>query len=127
MAKIKLFEEFKEFSMKGNVLDMAVGIIIGGAFGKVITSFVNDILMPPIGIIIGGVNFSGLKFVIGELSINYGIFVQTVIDFLIVAFAIFFLIKTRNIIRRTEEKKEKTDKEKQLELLTEIRNALLKK
>jgi len=71
MAKIKLLEEFKEFSMKGNVLDMAVGIIIGGAFGKVITSFVNDIFMPPLGIIIGGVNFSGLKFQVGELSINY--------------------------------------------------------
>ncbi|HOU45596.1 MAG TPA: large-conductance mechanosensitive channel protein MscL [Candidatus Pacearchaeota archaeon] len=127
MAKIKLLEEFKEFSMKGNVLDMAVGIIIGGAFGKVITSFVNDIFMPPLGIIIGGVNFSGLKFQVGELSINYGIFIQTVIDFLIVAFAIFFLIKTRNIIRRTEEKKEKTDKEKQLELLTEIRDALIRK
>ncbi len=127
MAKIKLLEEFKEFSMKGNVLDMAVGIIIGGAFGKVITSFVNDIFMPPLGIIIGGVNFSGLKFQVGELSINYGIFIQTVIDFLIVAFAIFFLIKTRNIIRRTEEKKEKTDKEKQLELLIEIRDALIRK
>ncbi|HNZ84150.1 MAG TPA: large-conductance mechanosensitive channel protein MscL [Candidatus Pacearchaeota archaeon] len=124
---MKLLEEFKEFSMKGNVLDMAVGIIIGGAFGKVITSFVNDIFMPPLGIIIGGVNFSGLKFQVGELSINYGIFIQTVIDFLIVAFAIFFLIKTRNIIRRTEEKKEKTDKEKQLELLIEIRDALIRK
>ena len=127
MAKIKLLEEFKEFSMKGNVLDMAVGIIIGGAFGKVITSFVNDIFMPPLGAIIGGVNFSGLRFQVGELSINYGIFIQTVVDFLIVAFAIFFLIKTRNIIRRTEEKKEKTDKDKQLELLTEIRDALIRK
>ncbi len=123
----KLFEEFKEFSMKGNVLDMAVGIIIGGAFGKVVSSFVNDILMPPIGVIAGGVNLSGLKLQIGPLSMNYGTFIQTLIDFLIVAFAIFFIVKARNIIRRTEEKKEKTDKEKQLEVLQEIRDALLKK
>lgn len=125
--KIKLFDEFKEFSMKGNVLDMAVGIIIGGAFGKVVSSFVNDILMPPIGLILGGINFSGLKLQIGALSVNYGIFIQTLIDFLIVAFAIFFVVKARNIIKRNEEVKEKTDKEKQLELLAEIRDALIKK
>ena len=125
--KIKLLDEFKEFSMKGNVLDMAVGIIIGGAFGKVVSSFVNDILMPPIGIILGGINFSGLKLQIGELAINYGMFLQTLIDFLIVAFAIFFVVKARNTIKRKEEIKEKTDKEKELDLLQEIRDALLRR
>ncbi len=112
-----MFKEFKEFAMKGNVLDMAVGIIIGAAFGKIITSFVSDVLMPPLGLLLGGVDF-GNKFLVlkggafdtldaakkaGAVSINYGMFVNTVIDFLIVAFAIFLLVKQVNRLKRQPE------------------------
>jgi large conductance mechanosensitive channel len=108
-----MFKEFKEFAMKGNVLDMAVGIIIGAAFGKIITSFVSDILMPPIGKLMGGVDFSNFFITLsgtheatleaakkaGAVTMNYGVFLSTVIDFLIVAFAIFLLIKQVNRMR----------------------------
>lgn len=109
-----MLKEFKEFAMRGNVLDMAVGIIIGGAFGKIITSFVGDILMPPLGLLLGKVDFSNLFLNIsgkeyeslaaakqaGAATINYGIFLNTVLDFLIVAFAIFLLIKQVNKLKR---------------------------
>jgi len=109
-----MFKEFKEFAMKGNVLDMAVGIIIGAAFGKIITSFVSDILTPPLGLLLGKVNFSSLFINLsgesypsieaakaaGAATLNYGIFIQAVIDFLIVAFAIFLVIKQVNRFRR---------------------------
>jgi len=106
------FSEFKEFASKGNVMDLAVGIIIGAAFGKIVTSFVNDILMPPIGIVIGGVDFKELKLVLKgavmengkvvseAVTVNYGNFIQSVIDFLIIAFAIFLLIKAINKLKR---------------------------
>lgn len=100
--------EFKEFAVKGNVVDMAVGIIIGAAFGKVVTSLVADVIMPPIGILIGGVNFTDLvitlKAAVGEVpavTLNYGKFIQSVLDFVIVAFAIFMVVKAINIMRRT--------------------------
>lgn len=111
-----MFKEFKEFAMKGNVLDMAVGIIIGAAFGKIVSSFVQDILMPPIGKLMGGVDFSNYFVSLsggsypslaaakaaGAATLNYGVFINTVLDFLIVAFAIFLLVKQVNRLRKTE-------------------------
>jgi len=108
-----MLQEFKEFAVKGNVIDMAVGIIIGGAFGKIVTSVVNDVIMPPIGVLLGGVDFRDLAITLKKgvaavgdqpevpaVLLRYGAFLQTVIDFLIVALAVFFLIKTLNAIRR---------------------------
>ncbi len=129
----KFFAEFKEFAMKGNVMDMAVGVIIGGAFGKIITSLVDDVLMPIIGMIIGGVDFTSLSLKIGEASINYGNFIQNVIDFIIVAFCIFAMIKAINGLTakiKGEEEAAKEEKEEepagptQEELLAEIRDLL---
>ena len=110
-----LIKEFKEFAMRGNVLDMAVGIVIGGAFGKIVSSFVEDILMPPIGVLMGGVNFSDLKIVFKqavmdgenvvtpEVALRYGNFIQVIFDFLIIAFAIFMLIKAVNKFNKKKE------------------------
>ena len=99
-------KEFKEFAVKGNVMDMAVGIIIGAAFGKIVSSLVADVVMPPIGLLIGGVDFSGLKFTmkaaegaVPAVTLNYGVFLQTVVDFTIVAFAVFMLVKAINKLR----------------------------
>jgi len=104
-----MIKEFKEFAVKGNVLDMAVGIIIGTAFGKIVSSLVNDIIMPPIGVLFGKVDFSSLKIVLtegeGGASINYGMFVNIVIDFLIVAFIMFLVIKQMNRFKKKEEPK----------------------
>jgi large conductance mechanosensitive channel len=111
-----MFKEFKEFAMRGNVMDMAVGIIIGGAFGKIITSFVGDVLMPPIGMLLGRVDFSNLFLnmsgtsfpsiaaakAAGAATLNYGLFLNTVIDFVIVAFAIFIVVKQLNRFKRAE-------------------------
>ena len=106
--------EFKEFAVKGNVVDMAVGIIIGGAFGKIVSSVVNDVIMPPIGLLLGGVNFTDLVFTLkaatatpemAAVTLNYGKFLQTVVDFLIIAGAIFLLVKGLNSMRRATEKK----------------------
>jgi large conductance mechanosensitive channel len=105
-----MFKEFKEFAMRGNVMDMAVGIIIGAAFGKIIASLVNDIIMPPIGLLLGGVDFSNivltLKEAVGEtaaVTMNIGIFINIVIEFIIVAFAIFMVIKGMNSMKKKEE------------------------
>ncbi len=113
-----MFKEFKEFAMRGNVVDMAVGIIIGSAFGKIITSLVNDIIMPPIGILLGNVNFSNLALVLKEktatadaVAIRYGIFINTVVDFLIVAFTIFIVIRQLNKIRKKLSKTEVVTKQ----------------
>ncbi len=107
---MSIMKEFKTFAMRGNVIDMAVGIIIGVAFGKIVSSFVADIIMPPIGLLIGGVDFSNLlitiKQAVGEtpaVTINYGVFIQTVIDFVIIAFAIFLVIKGMNSMKKKEE------------------------
>ncbi len=135
----KLINEFKEFAVKGNVIDMAVGIIIGGAFGKIVSSFVSDIIMPPIGMIIGKVDFKDLAIEIQQasettaaVSINYGSFIQTVIDFVIIAFVIFMAIKGINNLKRKEEEKAaippippKPSNEEVL--LTEIRDLLKNK
>jgi len=106
---MKMLDEFKAFAMKGNVLDMAVGIIIGGAFGKIISSVVGDIIMPPIGLLLGGVNFTDLKIVLKAatdtlpaVTMNYGNFIQVTIDFLIIAFVIFMLIKAMNAAKKKE-------------------------
>jgi len=98
-----IIKEFRDFAMKGNVVDMAVGIIIGAAFGKIVNSLVNDVLMPPLGLAVGGMDFSKLKVTIGQttpVEIKYGMFINTTVDFLIVAFAVFMLIKGINALRR---------------------------
>ena len=133
---MKLVDEFKAFAMKGNVVDMAVGIIIGAAFGKIIASMVSDVIMPPLGLLIGGVNFTDLKFVMKEavganpaVTLNYGNFLQIVFDFLIVAFVVFMMIKAMN----SAMKKQAADPpatppapSKEELLLTEIRDLLKK-
>jgi large conductance mechanosensitive channel len=103
-------KEFKEFAMRGNVVDMAVGIIIGGAFGKIVSSFVGDVIMPPLGLIIGGVDFTNLAITLkpavdkaAAVTLNYGKFIQTVFDFTIIAFAIFIAIKAMNALKKKEE------------------------
>jgi len=123
-----MISEFKEFAMKGSLIDMAVGIIIGGAVGKMITSLVNDVIMPPIGVLMGGVDFSDLAFVIQkspEVAIKYGAFVQTFINFLIIAFVIFIMIKMINKAKKSQEEEEVGPTSE--ELLTEIRDALKNK
>ncbi len=131
-------QEFREFAVKGNAIDMAVGVIIGGAFGKIVTSIVNDIIMPPIGWLIGGVNFSDLKVTLPSeiiegvemptATINYGSFVQTIIDFVIIAFCVFLLVKGIGKLKRNKQVEttpvappEPSPEEK---LLTEIRDLL---
>jgi len=113
---MKIMQEFKEFAVKGNVIDLAVGVIIGGAFGKIVTSLVNDVIMPPIGVLLGEVDFKDLKIPLGEngdgeaAAIAYGAFINTVLDFLIVALCIFFMVKGINHLRRvTEKEKEKAE------------------
>lgn len=102
MKPNKTISEFKEFIAKGNVMDMAVGVIIGGAFGKIVTSLVNDILMPIVGILIGGLDFTGLKIQVGTATITYGNFIQNVVDFLIVAAYIFAMLKLLHILKRQQ-------------------------
>ena len=125
-----LIKEFKEFAMKGNVMDMAVGVIIGGAFGKIVSSLVNDILIPLIGIVTGGIDFSGLKATIGEANITYGQFIQNILDFIIVAFCIFLMLKAINKLNRKKEEPAAPEAPKgptQEELLAEIRDLLKNK
>ena len=135
---MKLVDEFKAFAMKGNVTDMAVGIIIGAAFGKIVSSMVSDIIMPPLGLLIGGVNFTDLKLVMKAateaqpaVTWNYGNFLQVTFDFLIVAFAVFMVIKALNAARKKEEAKPAAPAAppvptKEESLLTEIRDLLKK-
>lgn len=131
-----IVKEFKEFAVKGNVMDMAIGIIIGVAFGKIVTSFVNDIVMPPIGLLLGGVDFANLMWPLKtaldgtvEVAINYGAFINVVLDFVIVAFTIFMVIKGMNRLKKKEEAKAAAPAkpDKQEKLLTEIRDLLKKK
>ncbi|ASM35675.1 large-conductance mechanosensitive channel [Campylobacter sputorum subsp. bubulus] len=132
---MSFIKEFKEFAMKGNVVDMAVGVVIGAAFGKIVSSLVSDVIMPVMGILTGGVNFSHMNIVLKEavgtapaVTLNYGSFIQTIIDFLIIAFAIFIAIKAMNKIRKQDEKKENTQPapKEDIVLLTEIRDLLKK-
>jgi len=126
-------QEFKDFAMRGNVVDMAVGIIIGGAFGKIVSSLVNDVIMPPIGVLLGDVDFSDLSFQLraaqgdtAAVTLNYGAFINTVLDFLIVAIAIFAMIKLMNAAKKKQEAAPAAPPapSKQEVLLTEIRDAL---
>ncbi|GAA0383637.1 large-conductance mechanosensitive channel protein MscL [Paenibacillus motobuensis] len=123
-----ILKEFKEFALKGNVLDLAVGVVIGGAFGKIVASLVSDVIMPLVGILLGGVDLSGLVLKIGEAKLTYGVFLQTVIDFLIISAAIFLFIKAINKFKRKEETQpaaEEAPKPSNEEvLLTEIRDLL---
>jgi large conductance mechanosensitive channel len=138
---MKLISEFKAFAMRGNVVDMAVGIIIGGAFGKIVSSVVADVIMPPIGLLLGGVKFTDLKIVLKDqvvdaagqvtsqaVAINYGNFIQTTVDFLIIAFAIFMMIKAMNSLKKKEEAPAEEPAPpaptKEELLLTEIRDIL---
>ncbi len=147
MEKKSFIEEFKEFISRGNVLDMAIGVIVGGAFGKITSSLVNDVIMPVISILTGGLQFNSWKIILkeatvnadgtidlaSEVAINFGAFIATVIDFLVIAFTIFIVIKIVNTLKRKEEqedKEEEKDKEpevsQEVKLLTEIRDALKK-
>ena len=122
------FSEFKAFIKRGNVMDLAVAVVIGGAFGKIVTSLVNDIIMPLVGIIIGGHDFTSLSITIGTASINYGTFIQNIIDFLIVAFCIFVVMKLVNKFLIKEKKEEKkAEPSDEIKLLTEIRDLLKNK
>ena len=144
MGKSSFLQEFKAFAMKGNVIDMAVGVIIGGAFGKIVSSIVADVIMPPIGLLVGGVNFTDLKWVlkpdemvdgkeVAAVTLNYGNFLQVTFDFLIIAFSIFMFIKL--LTKLTEKKKEEAPAvppappvpSKEEVLLTEIRDLLKEK
>jgi len=132
---MKIIDEFKSFIKRGNVIDLAVGIIIGAAFGKIVSSFVNDVMMPPIGLLLGGLDFSEFALVLREASgdipavtIKYGTFINMVIDFLIVAFAVFMVVKVVNKLKREEEAKPAPPKvTKEAELLGEIRDILKSK
>ncbi|PID59610.1 MAG: large conductance mechanosensitive channel protein MscL [Ignavibacteriae bacterium] len=131
-----MMKEFKEFAMRGNVVDMAIGIVIGAAFGKIIKSLVADIIMPPIGVLLGGVDFSKMGYVIKEATdkaeavmIKYGVFINTVIEFIIIAFAIFMVIKGMNAMKRKKEEEKPAAPpapSKEEVLLTEIRDLLKK-
>ncbi|PKP45298.1 MAG: large conductance mechanosensitive channel protein MscL [Bacteroidetes bacterium HGW-Bacteroidetes-11] len=140
---MKMLDEFKAFAMRGNVVDMAVGIIIGGAFGKIISSFVSDVLMPPLGLLLGGIDFKDMLYTLKEavmqgeevitpaVTLNYGMFIQNVVDFLIIAFSIFMAIKAMNSLKRKEEVAPAAPEAppaptKEQELLAEIRDLLKK-
>jgi len=131
-----MFKEFKEFAVKGNVIDLAVGVVIGTAFGKIVSSLVTDIIMPPVGILLGGVDFTKFSFVLKEateetaaVAINYGVFINNIFDFVIIAFAIFVVVKQINRLKKKEEKKveKKEETKKEVVLLEEIRDLLKKK
>ncbi|WP_101688557.1 large-conductance mechanosensitive channel protein MscL [Dysgonomonas massiliensis] len=142
---MSVVKELKEFMLRGNVVDMAVGVIVGGAFGKIVTSFVNDVIMPPIGVLLNGVDFKDLKLVIKEaipasegvdaveaVTLNYGAFIQTTLDFVIVAVVIFFAIKGLNSLKRKKEEPAPAPApdpapSKEEALLTEIRDLLKNK
>lgn len=124
-----MLKEFREFIKRGNVLDLAVGVIMGSAFGKIVSSIVDDVLMPIIGVLIGGVDFKNLKISVGNATITYGNFLQNVIDFLIVALCIFFIVKIINKFfafhrKEEEKKKEEPKKSEEVLLLEEIRDLL---
>ena len=117
--------EFKEFVNKGNVMDMAVGMIIAAAFGKIITALVDNILMPLIGMILGGVSFSELSVTVGSATLNYGLFIQAIVDFIIIAFVIFVMVKNINKLKK-EEPEEEPETPADIALLTEIRDLMKK-
>lgn len=128
-----IMKEFKEFAMRGNVVDLAVGLIIGAAFGKIVSSFVGDVLMPPLGLLIGGVDFTNLSVVLREatetveaVTLRYGAFIQTIVDFVIIAFAIFLVVKAMNTLKKQKEEAPQAPPppSKEETLLAEIRDLL---
>lgn len=128
-----MIKEFKQFISKGNVVDLAVGVIIGGAFGKIVTSLVNDILMPVIGVVLGGIDFTNLVLKVGKAKIAYGMFIQNIIDFLIIAICVFAFVKIinklSNLAKKEEDKKEEIKQEiteTELSVLKEIKSELKK-
>ncbi|MCW9699766.1 large-conductance mechanosensitive channel protein MscL [Avibacterium sp. 20-129] len=132
---MSFMKEFREFAMRGNVVDMAVGVVIGGAFGKIVSSFVADVIMPVLGLFTGGVDFKDLHLVLKEavgdvpaVTLNYGVFVQNIVDFVIIAFAIFLVVKGMNKMKKPAEEPEAAPAEPSSEekLLTEIRDLLKK-
>lgn len=124
-----MWKEFKTFAFKGNVLDLAVAVIIGAAFGKIVSSIVDDLMMPLLGVLLGGLDFTSLELTFGEATIKYGSFIQTIVDFMIVAFSIFVFIKLLNNFKKKEEEKPKEPPAptKEEVLLTEIRDLLKNK
>ena len=134
---MSVLQEFRDFAMRGNVVDLAVGVIIGAAFGKITTSLVNDVIMPPVGLLLGGVDFSDKAIVLKQaagnapaVTLKYGVFINTIIDFLIVALAIFALVKGINTLRRSREEEAPPappELAQEVVLLTEIRDALVKR
>ena len=146
---MSIFKEFKQFAMKGNAMELAVAFIMGGAFGKIVSSLVADVIMPPLGLLVGGVNFSHLKLTlksaipqkleqgrvvqeaVAEVSLNYGIFLQNVLDFIIIAFAMFLAVKAINTLKakmaeEEQQEAERSDPSEEVQLLQQIRDALLK-
>ncbi|MDD3284548.1 MAG: large-conductance mechanosensitive channel protein MscL [Patescibacteria group bacterium] len=130
---MSILQEFKQFAIKGNVMDMAVGVIIGAAFGKIVSSLVSDIIMPPIGVLLGGINFSNLAITLKNetelatpITLNYGLFINTIIDFVIVAFSIFIVVKQINKLKKKQEEKIPGPSEEIL-ILREIRDNLKNK
>lgn len=120
-----MWNDFKKFALKGNVVDLAVGVIIGAAFGKIVTSLVNDMIMPLVGLLLGGINFTDLQFSIGKASIKYGNFLQTVVDFFIVAFSIFLFIRLFQQLKKEKTVEAEAPKQtKEEQLLEEIRDLL---
>jgi large conductance mechanosensitive channel len=128
---VGVLKEFKDFAMRGNVVDMAVGVIIGAAFGKITGSLVNDVMMPPIGMLVGGIDFSDRAVTLRDATpttpavmVKYGVFINTIIDFIIVAFAVFLVIKLMNTLKKSEPPPAPAEPTKEVVLLTEIRDAL---
>jgi large conductance mechanosensitive channel len=126
----KFFEEFKAFAMRGNVIDLAVAVVIGTAFGKITTSLVNNIIMPLFGAVLGGVDFTDKAVTVGDANVTYGVFLQSILEFIIIAFAIFMVIKVLSRLHKKEEEKPKEEKPKEpseeVKLLREIRDSLRK-
>ena len=127
---MNLIHEFKQFALKGNVVDLAIGVVIGAAFGKIVSSLVDNILMPPIGLVVGGVDFSKLKIILkaaaadgkGEVAVNYGLFLQNSVDFIIIAFVLFLVIQAMNRLKSAPQDKASTPED--VILLREIRDSL---
>ncbi|GLB59961.1 large conductance mechanosensitive channel protein MscL [Cytobacillus sp. NCCP-133] len=122
-----MWNEFKKFALKGNVLDLAVAVVIGAAFGKIVSSLVDDIIMPLVGLLLGGIDFSDLILKVGSAEVKYGLFIQNIVDFLIIAFSIFMVVRTINRFKKKEAAKPAPVVDKNVELLTEIRDLLKNK
>jgi len=121
-----MLKEFKEFIAQGNVLDLAIGIIIGAAFGEIVNSLVDNIIMPIVGLFMGGIDFTGLSIKIKDAEIAYGMFIQNVVSFFIIAFSIFLFVKLINTLRRKQDEEEEEEIEENIQLLSEIRDLLKK-